>query len=467
MQPRESLTVVGTMTGTSMDGIDVDLMITDGDQQVNEVGHFSLSYTDNCKIILKAAEFAIRKRMGVMEAARAYYPQAIRDYLIREVNVSEMEVDSKLEELSAYLYGTESVHSAITLDDVIRHSTDLHAIAVKKLLEEMGYVASEIDVVGYHGQTMFHKPSIGKSVIVGDGQALADQLGITVVNDFRSNDVAAGGQGAPFAPLYHQALAKRDGKIPMAVVNCGGIANITLIKNENPLDLIAYDVGPGNGLIDKLVKQRTSNKENMDANGYYGLRGKVHEHLLDVLYEKSIIREGQSYFSMPPPKSLDIGDMQLIEELNPLSLEDACATLEAFTAYTIIKSLESLNVKLSRQWVLAGGGWNNPVIRRELDSRLKQLLNQQVDIRTADEMGWNSQGLEAQIFAYLAVRSLNNEPLSVPGTTRVPKPLSGGHAYVPTQQEPTQKVKKLLDVNPAVLSGYREETISKKEFVMA
>jgi anhydro-N-acetylmuramic acid kinase len=447
---------IGLMSGTSMDGIDAALLRTDGSEKVlEELGHTSVRYEPQFKILLKATEYAIRNKTGNMEEARAYFQEAVKDYLKNELKMLELDAAQTIKELSAYLQSTDS---PMTLDGVIRQSTKLHADAVKQLLRELKYTPEQVDVVGYHGQTMYHQPSKGISVIVGDGQFLADQVGITVVNDFRRRDVESGGQGAPFAPLYHRALAMRDGKIPVAVVNCGGIANITIIPDDKDTSLIAFDTGPGNGLVDRLVKQRTNGQENMDANGQYGEKGKVDEVALKALHQRAIIKDEQSYFSMQPPKSLDIGDMVFIPELESLSLEDACATLEAFTADTIVRSLDLLNLseaELPKNWILAGGGWNNPVIRQELEKRLNQKIKGGVKIQTADQVGWSSQALEAQIFSYLAVRSLKNKPLSLPGTTRVPVPMSGGHAYIP-KSGATENAKGLIENNRAVLSGYEK-----------
>lgn len=444
------------MSGTSMDGIDVALLETDGSPNViKDLGHTSISYDPRTKILLKAAEYAVNKHTGDMDKARLYYTQAIKDYLAKELKILEVNVSHKISELSIYLHGTERSVNPITLDEVIQHSTELHVLAVKKLLIETGYESAQIDVIGYHGQTLFHRPSIKTSIVVGNGQYLADQLCIAVVNDFRGRDVAEGGQGAPFAPLYHQALAIRDRKIPVAVVNCGGIANITLIRDDHESNLIGFDTGPGNGLIDRLIRQRSQGKENMDTDGLHGKKGYVNKQVLKALYEKSLIKDGKNYFLTPPPKSLDIGDMVLISELDSLSLDDACATLEAFTADTIINSLELLDIELPQYWILAGGGWHNPVIRHELEDRLNQKLAKHVQVLTADEAGWNSQAMEAQIFAYLAIRSLQNKPLSVPGTTGVPEPLSGGYAYLPNIGS-TEAVEKLVKTNKAVLSGYKE-----------
>ncbi len=449
---------IGLMSGTSMDGIDAALLETDGAETIKEVGHTSISYDDQFKILLKAAEYTIRTCAGDVEAAASNYSQALKDYLVNEAKMMEINVSGKIAELSAYLHGSEYGHQPITLDEVIQHSTYLHGKVVTQLLKETGQDAYQIDVVGYHGQTMFHRPSIKTSIIVGNGQELANQVGITVVNDFRRCDVAAGGQGAPFAPLFHYALARRDNKIPVAVVNCGGIANITFIPSEEEADLLAFDTGPGNGLIDKLVRQRTNNKENMDADGRYGAQGKVDEKILESLYATSIIKEGKNYFAMQPPKSLDIGDMALISMLDSLSLEDACATLEAFTADTIVNSLQFSTGELPRCLILAGGGWNNKTILGELKHRLHKKIGSEVEILTADEAKWNSKALEAQIFAYLAVRSLQGKALSLPRTTGVPQQLSGGHAYTPSNG-PTEKVTQLLDRNPLVLAGYRQQKL--------
>lgn len=392
-----------------MDGIDAALLETDGSLCIKERGHIALSYSPTFKILLKAAEYAVRKSLGNVESAKAGYAGAVQEYAATE--------------LQQTLSFTPPSFEAI-----VQQSTALHAQAVQKLLAKTGYDMAHIDVVGYHGQTLFHRPSQKICVIIGDGQSLADQLGTTVVNDFRSTDIAAGGQGAPFAPLYHHALAIRDKKIPCAIVNCGGIANITLITHENAMDLAAYDTGPGNGLIDRLVRQRTRGMENMDRDGRYGQQGKIHENVLKALYAKAIIKEGRNYFAAKPPKSLDIGDMTLIDDLNALSLPDACATLEAFTADTIISSLQCVGREPPPLWILVGGGWNNPVIRRELEDRLRKKCKE-ARILTADEIGWRSQAMEAQIFAYFAVRSLQKKPLSLPGTTGVPIPLSGGKIF--------------------------------------
>lgn len=411
---------IGLMSGTSMDGIDAALIETDGTPSLlRELDFASLTYDPRFSLLLKATEFSVRQCEGDLTKAKLHFSGFMQHYFATH----------RIDLSHALSYFPNQ--STISYGDMARHSTLLHAQLVSQLLQKANRNASEIDVVGYHGQTLYHQPNHKRSIMLGEPQYLADQLGIHVIYDFRRNDIEAGGQGAPFAPLYHQALAVRDNKLPLAVVNCGGISNITLITSEVETDLIGFDTGPGNALIDSLVRSRTNGVEQMDKNGEHGKNGRVNIAALQALYDKAIIKDGKNYFTQAPPKSLDYGDMVLIPELDALSLEDACATLEAFTADTIVNSLSLVDVPVPTHWILAGGGWKNPVIRQELITRLHQKYGSHIQVMTADEANWNGQALEAQIFAYFAVRSLLNKPLSVPGTTRVPHPLSGGVGYVP------------------------------------
>lgn len=372
---------IGLMSGTSMDGVDAALIRTDGEDFVEEIAATSVEYNSETRHILREAEAKIRG------------------------------------EIAAGSYNKDNYEKVSAL------STSIHIQAVLQLLEKTGYSSYEIDVIGYHGQTMYHDPANKVSIIIGDGAHMAKMTRITTINDFRSNDIKHGGNGAPFAPIYHLALAKRDGRLPLAVVNCGGIANITLLATSNPYDMIAYDTGPGNGLIDRLVYMRTKGREHMDKNGNYGMKGRVHTDILEILYQKSIIKNGNNFFDITPPKALDIGDMILPPELDELSTEDACRTLEAFTADSIVRSVSLVKKNIPKNWVLAGGGWNNPVILEELKKRLHEIG---ITAVKADQINWNSQALEAQIFAYLAVRSMKELNLSFPGTTGVSAAVSGG-----------------------------------------
>ncbi len=454
--PRHMLTI-GLMSGTSMDGIDAALIDTDGKLEVKELATVSMNYNPDFKVLLKAAEYTVRENKGDLEKAKSGYSKSLIFYLQNELKILPIEIPAKLRNLSNTFYG-DSKHPAPTFDEVVKRSTELHAEVVKKLLAKSHYKFSQIDVIGYHGQTLFHNPSAKITVQVGDGELLAQLTGITVVNDFRKRDVASGGQGAPFAPLYHQALAVRDQKYPVAIVNCGGIANVTVITGKTHEDVIGFDTGPGNGLIDLYIQQQTKGKESMDADGHYGSKGKINEEVLQLLHKHAVFVGKENYLSLPPPKSLDVrNNIHLIPELNKLSREDACATLEAFTADTIVNSVDYFKVK-PKFWILAGGGWNNPVITHELKKRLSKKLGADIKVMTADQAGWNSKAMEAQIFAYLATRSLQNLPISVPTTTRVPQPLSGGQAHLPPSGA-TVAVNKLIKDNPTILTGYEKSTV--------
>lgn len=422
---------IGLMSGTSMDGIDAALLETDGSAKIKLLGSCHLAYELPFIRLLKTTEWAIRHAKGDLVQAASIYAQLIPDYLKNALMMSDLEIQTCIQSMKDYLSAEGSMD--FCLEAVIKHSTDLHAKTVQKLLEKTGYSVTNIDVVGYHGQAMYHQPNQKISVIVGDGQALANHLKITVVNDFRSADIALGGQGAPFAPLYHQALVLHDQPIPAVVVNCGGIANVTVISSAAPNDLIALDTGPGNVLMDQLVRQRTKGAENMDRDGHYGAKGKVHPAVLKALYEKAVLQAGRSYLLKPAPKSLDSGDLQLIPELAALSLMDACATLAQFTAETIVQGVEALGVSMPSHWILAGGGWNNPVIYKALATCVASKLGRAATILHADEIAWHSQSLEAQMFAYYAVCCLQRKPISFPGTTGVARPTCGGVCHMPQQ----------------------------------
>ena len=387
-KPHRTVTALGLMSGTSMDGIDAGVILTDGSRYVKELGSHSLKYSADFKAQLRSAERAVLEAQGDMQRARSIFPE---------------------------------------LDKVVQESTLLHAQVAQELITKLGYTASQINVVGYHGQTLFHRPAAGITIQVGDGALLARTLGIPVVYDFRSNDVRHGGQGAPFAPLYHEALALQRGLVPAVFANCGGISNITVVTGVSST-LMAFDCGPGNALIDRFVLQRSAGA--MDLDGVFGLQGSVQDSVLKALCAKSLLlQDGSNYLDKTPPKSLDVNDLILIDEVRDLSLYDGCATLEAFTADCIVDSLtwvEQSGVTIPNNWVLSGGGWNNPVTLRELQLRLGRRIGNSIKIQHADAIGWDGAALEAQIFAYLAVRSIAGLPLSVPGTTGVPEPLTGG-----------------------------------------
>ncbi len=290
--------------------------------------------------------------------------------------------------------------------------TDIHAETVEEFLIQQGFSHQDIDVVGFHGQTVLHRPEAGLTVQLGDGKLLADRLGIEVVYDFRANDVAKGGQGAPLVPIYHRALAQYSQiDRPAAIVNIGGVANVTWIGEDD--SFVAFDTGPGNALIDDWVLQETGSP--MDEDGRLAAQGKVDNQRLQALLNNPFLLQR-------PPKSLDRNAFSL-QSVAGLSAADGAATLTAFTAATLVCARAHFP-KPPKIFVLAGGGAYNAALR----GALKRLLPGQVVV--ADELGWSADTVEAQAFAYLAVRSWRGLPITFPTTTGVSEPTKGGvHVY--------------------------------------
>jgi anhydro-N-acetylmuramic acid kinase len=362
---------IGLMSGTSYDGVDVALINTDGE----EIGRLGPTlyrpYGEEERAVLRHAMAA-----AVNLAGRAERPGPL----------------------------TEG-------EDLV---TCAHAEAVEAFLAANGMVARDIAVVGFHGQTVLHDPLRRLTVQLGAGDALARRLGIAVVYDFRAADVAAGGQGAPFVPVFHRAMARLLAeKAPIAVLNIGGVANLTYIDGDAAL--VACDVGPGNALIDDLMRLRTGRPH--DSEGRAAAAGQVDEGAVERVL-------AHPFFAKPPPKSLDRNAFHhwiaAEEKLAGKSLEDGAATLTALTAAAIARSV-ALLPRAPATFIVAGGGIRNPVLMRMLAERVAP-----AHVKTADAVGWSADSLEAQAFAYLAVRSLNGLPLSFPTTTGVPYPMPGG-----------------------------------------
>jgi anhydro-N-acetylmuramic acid kinase len=291
---------------------------------------------------------------------------------------------------------------------------DIHAETVETFMAAHGLPASEIGVIGFHGQTVLHQPERRITVQLGNGTALAARLGIPVVYDFRAADVAAGGQGAPMVPVFHRAMARLLDRVqPIAVLNLGGVANMTFIDGNN--ELVACDIGPGNALIDDFVRLRTGTAR--DDDGQAAAAGTVDEAAVARVLE-------HPFFARRPPKSLDRNAFRtwVAEEgaLANKTTEDGAATLTAITAASIARVVPVLP-RPPAGWIVAGGGARNPTLMRMLKAQLAP-----VAIETADTVGWSADALEAQAFAYLAVRSLRGLPISFPATTGVPQPLTGG-----------------------------------------
>ncbi len=356
---------IGLMSGTSMDGIDLALLETDGEAVLSMGPSTSLSYEDADRALLREA----------VEAARS-----LTDRRSRPGKLPEAE----------------------------QRVTACHAALVTRFMTAERLGVRDVDVVGFHGQTVLHRPEAGLTVQIGDGPALAAAIGLPVVHDLRAADMAAGGQGAPFVPVYHRALvACADLGSPVAILNLGGVGNITYI--EAGRDPIAFDTGPGNALLDDLILERTGAP--MDRDGLLAAAGRADETALSVLLD-------HKYFRAAPPKSLD-RDAFRRDAVSGLSVEDAAATLVAFTASAVAIGLDWLPHPPA-SIVVCGGGARNPAMLRSLAQRVS------AKVSTADEVGWSADMMEAQAFAYLAVRSLKGLPLSFPSTTGVPVPLTGG-----------------------------------------
>lgn len=359
------LKAIGLMSGTSLDGVDVALIETDG-ERVGSFGHTAYRrYSDSERGLLR---------------------QALAD----AVSLSERDKRPG------------------ALADAERLITEVHAEAVKSFLHNNGLAPSEIDVVGFHGQTVLHRPEQKLTVQIGNGPALAKALGIPVVFDLRAADVAAGGQGAPLVPIYHRALVQMQRRSePTVVVNIGGVANITYIDNDT---LIACDTGPGNALLDDFMLRMTG--EAVDRDGRVAAKGRVDENWIARAMQLP-------FFSQPAPKSLDRNDFAALK-LDGVTAEDGAATLTAFTA-TSIADIASRLPKPPTTWIVVGGGASNPTLMEMLGAGLSPATA----LRGSD-LGWSGDAIEAQAFAYLAVRSLKGLPLTYPGTTGVSEPLSGG-----------------------------------------
>ena len=364
---------IGLMSGTSMDGIDVAAIDTDGQSHIQILGFQGFPYP---------AVFRERLKSAVHDA------RGLHDRLARPGCLAEIE----------------------------RESTQLHSEAVTTFLATKGWTPDTVDIVGYHGQTVLHQPDAGLTVQLGDGQALADKIGIPVVYDLRAADVAAGGQGAPLAPVYHQALASSPGKSPIAVLNIGGVANVTWIGSDD--DLVSFDTGPGNALVDDWVKQHTG--QSCDTDGRLAHSGQVDRTIVERLLR-------HPYFSQHPPKSLD-RDAWKVDGLDHLSLENGAATLTACTAETIAAA-EKLLPSPPAAWIVCGGGRHN----QTLMAMLASLLSGRV--MTAEDAGWNGDAIEAEAWAYLAVRSLEGLPITFPGTTGVVRSQSGGVLCQPSTNQ--------------------------------
>ena len=361
----EILKVMGLMSGTSLDGVDAALVETDGEGVVIPGPALMLSYDLPTRVMLR----------GALGDAKEVVDRGPVPFAIRHVE---------------------------------RRLTEIHAQAVTQLLEQAALEAKDISLIGFHGQTILHRPEQRWTWQIGDGALLARLTKIPVVNDFRSADVKAGGQGAPLVPLYHAALVRESKSLmpPIAMVNIGGVANVTYVGHN---EILAFDTGPGNAPIDDWTMRHTGKP--IDENGALARRGKVNDRALTDMLD-------HDYFLRAPPKSLDRLDFSTdaVEHLSP---EDGAATLSAFTAASIARAREHFP-ESATAWIIMGGGRLNPKLMEGLRARLN------APVLTAEDAGWRGDFIEAEALAYLAARSRRGLPLSLPTTTGVPQPMSGG-----------------------------------------
>ncbi len=360
-------TAIGLMSGTSLDGVDAALIETDGQDYAHPLDFVTIPYDET-----------------IRAQARAVFGRT--DRAAPDVRAAE---------------------------EVL---TRAHAAAVYALLEQAGRKAADIDLIGFHGQTIFHAPREGITVQIGDGKLLAAETGIDVIADMRANDVKQGGEGAPLAPLYHRArVHTAHVPKPAVILNIGGVGNVTWIGARDD-DILAFDTGPGNALMDDWAQTHTGAR--YDKDGALAAAGTPVQPFIDAWM-------AHPYFGRTPPKSLDrnewdIADLgRLPDGMRALRVEDGAATLLEFTAQSILHAVKAMPV-VPRAWYVCGGGRHN----KALMQRLAAILPGQVD--GVDAIGWNGDATEAECFAYLAVRSALGLPLSLPTTTGVKVPTTGG-----------------------------------------
>lgn len=366
--------VLGFMTGTSLDAVDMAILETDGDT---------------------ISDFGPAGERKLTDATR----------------------DIMLEATKEALTWPRGAPAPAVFADAAKAGAEEHFAAAQEFLAANGLKWADIDLIGMHGQTVLHERPmegrLGRTVQLGDAALLASKAGVPVAYDFRTADVAAGGEGAPLAPIYHLARARASGlRPPLAVLNIGGVANVTFWAGGD--EIAAFDTGPGNGMIDLMVQARGAGR--FDDKGRYASVGRVNSGVLSALL-------GHSYFREPAPKSLDRFDFSL-EPLEACELEDAAATLVAFTAEAVKASFDLMG-QAPTEVIVTGGGRHNPEIMKALAERLS------MPVKSAEDRGWRGDAIEAEAFAYLAARTLAGLPISFPKTTGVPAPMTGGKIVRP------------------------------------
>lgn len=361
--------VLGFMSGTSLDGIDMAILRTDG-ETIESFG----------------------------PSGEAPMPDTVRVLV--------------LEAIAAGRSWQRGTPEPAIFAEAGRAVAQAHAAAAEQFLKVEGLSFADLDLIGFHGQTILHEPPVagvlGRTRQIGDAALLATTTGVKVAYDFRTADVAAGGQGAPLVPVYHAALAAlSQTPPPLAILNIGGVANVTFVGLDG--GLLAFDTGPGNGPLDQWMEAQGLGR--YDAGGNLSLSGRVDEGVLAQMLD-------HPFFDQTGPKSLDRYDFTA-QPAHGLSPADGAATLAAFVAESVALGLGQAP-QPPRALIVCGGGRHNRAILQGLKQRC------QLAVVTAEEAGWRGDAVEAQAFAYLAARTVRGLPLSFPGTTGVPAPLCGG-----------------------------------------
>tara|TARA_B100000795_G_scaffold245404_1_gene210516 strand:+ start:340 stop:1455 length:1116 start_codon:yes stop_codon:yes gene_type:complete len=364
---KKLITAIGLMSGTSSDGIDASIIKSNGEDTLNLIGDFFFPYEEKIRFKIRRLKEKINKPLDL------------------EIN-------------------------KIEIIDLEKQITILHSQATNLLIERLKVNKSEVNLVGMHGHTIFHSFLNKQTKQLGDGNFLSKLVGLNVIYDFRENDLKNDGHGAPLVPVFHKLLQKKlKIKTPVVFVNIGGISNLTYLNKDD--EMISFDSGPGNFLIDKLLQLKSNNKKQFDENGKIAFKGQIDKTILDSFLNNP-------YYESSPPKSLDVNDFNL-SSVRGLSLEDSITTLSELTSQTIVDSLNFFP-QLPQEIILCGGGRQNKYIHE----RIKKKSN--ISTIKIDDYKMKGDFIESQAFAYLAIRSFLRKPISFPKTTGVLKPSTGG-----------------------------------------
>ena len=362
---------LGLMSGTSMDGVDASIINSDGKAKFKGIFNKYFEYDENLQNNL----INIRDKIRISKDIKTYSKE---------------------------------------LKTLQREITLFHCKLVNQIVKENDF---NIDIVGFHGQTIFHNADEKISKQLGDGKLLSQQIKKKVVYDFRQNDLKNGGQGAPLTPIFHKMISKEIKiDLPICVLNLGGIANITAIESDDNSGLISYDIGPANCLIDEWVRKKI--KKKYDKNGLIAKSGKINTLILNQALDNHDNLQNKNILSY------DVKDFDL-NFVRGLPLEDGAATITEFTALVLTESIKNLFKKLIKKpnkILVCGGGRKNLTL---IESIKKNLMEKNL-VENIDNYGFDGDFIESQAFAYLAIRSFLELPISFPKTTGCKKSSTGG-----------------------------------------